>query len=151
MEEKNFKNKRKDSQKKKYVDPNRLKDQSDNSKSYIKELAALAAILGTGTTGIAILPNDRVYAAQTSVDAKSQIVGSVSESTKTGVSNQVNSKSTEKENSISNSEAQSSSTSKSLKISESVSDSISQSESISRIVSQSQSFSHSLSQSESIS
>ena len=30
MEEKNFKNKRKDSQKKKYVDPNRLKDQSDN-------------------------------------------------------------------------------------------------------------------------
>ena len=150
MEEKNFKNKRKDSQKKKYVDPNRLKDQSDNSKFYIKELAALAAILGTGTTGIAILPNDRVYAAQTSVDAKSQIVGSVSESTKTGVSNQVNSKSTEKENSISNSEAQSSSTSKSLKISESVSDSISQSESISRIVSQSQSFSHSLSQSESI-
>ena len=30
MEEKNFQNKRKDSQKKKYVDPNRLKDQSDN-------------------------------------------------------------------------------------------------------------------------
>lgn len=150
MEEKNFKNKRKDSQKKKYVDPNRLKDQSDNSKSYIKELAALAAILGTGTTGIAILPNDRVYAAQTSVDAKSQIVGSVSENTQTGISNQVNSKSTEKENSISNSEVQSLSTSKSLKISEGVSDSISQSESISGIVSQSQRFSHSLSQCESI-
>ncbi len=83
-------------------------------------------------------------------DNNSQVVGSVSDSIQLNPSGKTNSKSTEKENSISNSEAQSSSTSKSLSISESVSDSISQSESISDIVSQSQSFSHSLSQSESV-
>lgn len=70
----------------KYVDPNSLKESGDSSNPYLKELAALAAILGTGATGAAILPNDRVYAAQTSVDAKSQIVGSVSESTQTDLS-----------------------------------------------------------------
>ena len=81
--------------KNKYGDPNSLKETEDNSKPYFKELAALATILGTGATGAAILPNDRVYAAQTSVDAKSQIVGSVSESTQTDLSNQGNSKSDE--------------------------------------------------------
>lgn len=135
---------------KKYIDPNRLTEDSDDPKAYLKELAGLATVLGTGFVGITMLPNDRVYAAETSVDPKSQVVGSVSDSIQLNPSGKTNSKSTEKENSISNSEAQSSSTSKSLSISESVSDSISQSESISDIVSQSQSFSHSLSQSESV-
>lgn len=149
MKEKNFKNKRKDNQKKRYVDPNRLMDHNDHPEPYLKELVALAAVLGTGATGIAILPNDRVYAAQTSVDAKSQVVGSVSESVQTGTSKQVNSKSDEKGASISNSEAKSMSTSssKSLRISQSASTSLSQSQQIS----QSMSLSNSQSLSESLS
>lgn len=137
----------------KYVDPNSLKESGDSSNPYLKELAALAAILGTGATGAAILPNDRVYAAQTSVDAKSQIVGSVSESTQTDLSNQGNSKSDENGVSTSNSEAKSMSTSrsKSLFISQSTSISLSQSISHSESTSRSTSLSNSQSLSESLS
>lgn len=139
--------------KNKYGDPNSLKETEDNSKPYFKELAALATILGTGATGAAILPNDRVYAAQTSVDAKSQIVGSVSESTQTDLSNQGNSKSDENGVSTSNSEAKSMSTSrsKSLFISQSTSISLSHSISHSESTSRSTSLSNSQSLSESLS
>lgn len=137
----------------KYVDPNSLKESGDSSNPYLKELAALAAILGTGATGAAILPNDRVYAAQTSVDAKSQIVGSVSESTQTDLSKKGNSKSDENGVSTSNSEAKSmsASSSKSLLISKSTSTSLSQSISHSQSTSQSTSLSKSQSLSESLS
>ena len=149
MKDKKFKK----NQKNKYVDPNSLKESGDSSNPYLKELAALAAILGTGATGAAILPNDRVYAAQTSVDAKSQIVGSVSESTQTDLSKKGNSKSDENGVSTSNSEAKSMSTSssKSLRISRSASTSLSQSQQISQSMSlsNSQSLSESLSYSKS--
>lgn len=151
MKDRKFKKNQKS--KSKYVDPNSLKETEDSSKPYLKELAALAAILGTGATGAAILPNDRVYAAQTSVDAKSQIVGSVSESTQTDLSKQGNSKSDENVVSASNSEAKSMSTSssKSLLISQSTSTSLSQSISHSESTSLSTSLSNSQSLSESLS
>lgn len=137
----------------KNIDPNRLKDDNDDPKAYLKELAGLATILGAGATGATILPNDRVYAAKTSVDPKSQIVGSVgsvSDVAQSGASNRADSKSNGKDFSISNSEAKSISTSnsKSLLISQSTSMSLSQS--ISQSTSHSQSISHSLSQSESL-
>ena len=151
MKDRKFKKNQKS--KSKYVDPNSLKETEDSSKPYLKELAALAAILGTGATGAAILPNDRVYAAQTSVDAKSQIVGSVSESTQTDLSKQGHSKSDENGVRASNSEAKSmsSSSSKSLLISKSTSTSLSQSISHSQSTSRSVSLSNSQSQSESLS
>lgn len=58
-----------------YVDPNDLKEKN-NRPSYLKEIAGLATILGAGVTGGAVLANDRVYAAESSVDRKSEIVGS---------------------------------------------------------------------------
>ena len=151
MKDRKFKKNQKS--KSKYIDPNSLKETEDSSKPYLKELAALAAILGTGATGAAILPNDRVYAAQTSVDAKSQIVGSVSESTQTDLSKQGHSKSDENGVRASNSEAKSmsSSSSKSLLISKSTSTSLSQSISHSQSTSRSVSLSNSQSQSESLS
>ena len=151
MKDRKFKKNQKS--KSKYVDPNSLKETEDSSKPYLKELAALAAILGTGATGAAILPNDRVYAAQTSVDAKSQIVGSVSESTQTDLSKQGHSKSDENGVRTSNSAAKSmsSSSSKSLLISKSTSTSLSQSISHSQSTSQSTSLSKSQSLSESLS
>ncbi|MGF0050482.1 pectate lyase-like adhesive domain-containing protein, partial [Lactobacillus johnsonii] len=151
MKDRKFKKNQKS--KSKYIDPNSLKETEDSSKPYLKELAALAAILGTGATGAAILPNDRVYAAQTSVDAKSQIVGSVSESTQTDLSKQGHSKSDENGVRASNSEAKSmsSSSSKSLLISKSTSISLSQSISHSQSTSRSVSLSNSQSQSESLS
>ena len=151
MKDRKFKKNQKS--KSKYIDPNSLKEKEDSSKPYLKELAALAAILGTGATGAAILPNDRVYAAQTSVDAKSQIVGSVSESTQTDLSKQGHSKSDENGVRASNSEAKSmsSSSSKSLLISKSTSTSLSQSISHSQSTSRSVSLSNSQSQSESLS
>ena len=151
MKDRKFKKNQKS--KSKYVDPNSLKETEDSSKPYLKELAALAAILGTGATGAAILPNDRVYAAQTSVDAKSQIVGSVSESTQTDLSKQGHSKSDENGVRASNSAAKSmsSSSSKSLLISKSTSTSLSQSISHSQSTSQSTSLSKSQSLSESLS
>ena len=56
MKDRKFKKNQKS--KSKYVDPNSLKETEDSSKPYLKELAALAAILGTGATGAAILPNE---------------------------------------------------------------------------------------------
>ena len=143
-----FRNKKNRKPLKDYVDPNALKEDQDDPKAYLKELAGLATILGAGATGATILPDDRVYAAQTSVDPKSQIVGSVADSTQTGTSTKPDSKSNEKGFSISNSEAKSmsASSSKSLLISQSTSASMSLSESLS----QSESLSHSLSQSESL-
>ena len=151
MKDRKFKKNQKS--KSKYIDPNSLKETEDSSKPYLKELAALAAILGTGATGAAILPNDRVYAAQTSVDTKSQIVGSVSESTQTDLSKQGNSKSDENGVSASNSEARSmsASSSKSLLVSQSTSTSLSQSISHSQSTSRSVSLSNSQSLSESLS
>lgn len=58
-----------------YFDPNELKFKEDNI-SYLKGLAGIATIFGAGATG-AILTNDRVYAAETSVDVQSQVVGSI--------------------------------------------------------------------------
>ncbi|MDE6546851.1 MAG: hypothetical protein K2L65_03530, partial [Lactobacillus sp.] len=155
-----FKNKKNRKQQKNYIDPNALREDQDDPKAYLKELAGLATIIGAGATGATILPNDRVYAARTSVDPKSQIVGSVADSTQTGistgVSNKPNSKSNEKGFSISNSEAKSvsASISKSLLISQSTSisasQSISHSQSLSKSLSQSHSISESLSQSSSI-
>ncbi|WP_297816258.1 hypothetical protein [uncultured Lactobacillus sp.] len=132
MKRLHFGKKRNSEKIKQYTDPNRLKEDRDDPKAYLKELAGLATILGAGATGATILPNDRVYAAQTSVDPKSQIVGSVSHSTQTGTSDKAASKSNEKEFSISNSEAKSisASTSKSIKLSQSASTSLSQSESM---------------------
>ena len=102
-----FRNKKNRKPLKDYVDPNALKEDQDDPKAYLKELAGLATILGAGATGATILPDDRVYAAQTSVDPKSQIVGSVADSTQTGTSTKPDSKSNEKGFSISNSEAKS--------------------------------------------
>ena len=134
----------------KYIDPNELKN-GDDPNVYFKELAGLAAILGTGIGGPAIFLNDRVYAAKNSVDPKSQIVGSVSTSTQIDANNKINSKSNGKEVSISNSEAQSISNfnSRSLLISQSTSSSLK--ESLSRSQSTSTSLKQSLSYSQSTS
>uniref|UniRef100_UPI0032E3AD6E pectate lyase-like adhesive domain-containing protein n=1 Tax=Lactobacillus taiwanensis TaxID=508451 RepID=UPI0032E3AD6E len=134
----------------KYIDPNELKN-GDDPNVYFKELAGLAAILGTGIGGPAIFLNDRVYAAKNSVDPKSQIVGSVSTSTQIDANNKINSKSKGKEVSISNSEAQSISNfnSRSLLISQSTSSSLK--ESLSRSQSTSTSLKQSLSYSQSTS
>ncbi|MDT9606519.1 hypothetical protein RON47_08315, partial [Lactobacillus johnsonii] len=58
-----------------YIDPNDLKEK-DNKTSYLKEIAGLATILGAGVTGGAMMADDRVYAAESSVDRKSEIIGS---------------------------------------------------------------------------
>lgn len=81
-----FKNRKLQKHVKHYVDPNAIRDDKDDATSYLKDIAGLATILGVGATGGALLPNGRVYAAQTSVDPKSQVVGSVSDFIKSGAS-----------------------------------------------------------------
>lgn len=71
-----FRNRKLQKHVKHYVDPNAIRDDKDDATSYLKDIAGLATILGVGATGGALLPNGRVYAAQTSVDPKSQVVGS---------------------------------------------------------------------------
>lgn len=140
-----FKNRKLQKHVKHYVDPNAIRDDKDDATSYLKDIAGLATILGVGATGGALLPNGRVYAAQTSVDPKSQVVGSVSDFIKSGASDTTGSKSDSKTFSISASEdkTKSTSASKSTQLSQSLSKSLSQS------ISQSESLSHSLSESES--
>lgn len=140
-----FRNRKLQKHVKHYVDPNAIRDDKDDATSYLKDIAGLATILGVGATGGALLPNGRVYAAQTSVDPKSQVVGSVSDFIKSGASDTTGSKSDSKTFSISASEdkTKSTSASKSTQLSQSLSKSLSQS------ISQSESLSHSLSESES--
>lgn len=140
-----FRNRKLQKHVKHYVDPNAIRDDKDDATSYLKDIAGLATILGVGATGGALFPNGRVYAAQTSVDPKSQVVGSVSDFIKSGASDTTGSKSDSKTFSISASEdkAKSTSASKSTQLSQSLSKSLSQS------ISQSESLSHSLSESES--
>ena len=142
---KHFRNRKLQKHVKHYVDPNAIRDDKDDATSYLKDIAGLATILGVGATGGALLPNGRVYAAQTSVDPKSQVVGSVSDFIKSGASDTTGSKSDSKTFSISASEdkTKSTSASKSTQLSQSLSKSLSQS------ISQSESLSHSLSESES--
>lgn len=140
-----FRNRKLQKHVKHYGDPNAIRDDKDDATSYLKDIAGLATILGVGATGGALLPNGRVYAAQTSVDPKSQVVGSVSDFIKSGASDTTGSKSDSKTFSISASEdkTKSTSASKSTQLSQSLSKSLSQS------ISQSESLSHSLSESES--
>ncbi|MDO6362254.1 hypothetical protein, partial [Lactobacillus paragasseri] len=140
-----FRNRKLQKHVKHYVDPNAIRDDKDDATSYLKDIAGLATILGVGATGGALLPNGRVYAAQTSVDPESQVVGSVSDFIKSGASDTTGSKSDSKTFSISASEdkTKSTSASKSTQLSQSLSKSLSQS------ISQSESLSHSLSESES--
>ncbi|WP_281508888.1 pectate lyase-like adhesive domain-containing protein [Lactobacillus taiwanensis] len=77
MRRKRIKNLKSQREIKHYIDPNELKGKDDKP-SYLKELAGLATILGAGVTGGAMMANDRVYAAESSVDRKSEIVGSSS-------------------------------------------------------------------------
>ncbi|MEY8530078.1 hypothetical protein [Lactobacillus taiwanensis] len=75
MRRKRIKNLKSQREIKHYIDPNELKGKDDKP-SYLKELSGLATILGAGVTGGAMMVNDRVYAAESSVDRKSEIVGS---------------------------------------------------------------------------
>ena len=75
MKKKKFKKLKHRKEMRHYLDPNDLKEK-DNKTSYLKEIAGLATILGAGVTGGAMMANDRVYAAESSVDRKSEIVGS---------------------------------------------------------------------------
>ncbi|WP_304678724.1 pectate lyase-like adhesive domain-containing protein [uncultured Lactobacillus sp.] len=75
MKRKKFKKIKHRKEIKHYIDPNDLKEK-DTKASYLKEIAGLATILGAGVTGGVMMANDRVYAAESSVDRKSEVVGS---------------------------------------------------------------------------
>ncbi|MGN1272027.1 MAG: pectate lyase-like adhesive domain-containing protein, partial [Lactobacillus sp.] len=59
----------------KKIDPDAL-DEKSRGNDYLKDIGALAAVLGAGAAGMAFSTN-KVHAAETSVGAKSQVVGSV--------------------------------------------------------------------------
>lgn len=66
--------KNKKNEKNKSIDSDALNDRRPN---YLKNIGALTAILGAGAAGIAFTPQ-KAKVAKTSVDAKSQVVGSLS-------------------------------------------------------------------------
>lgn len=64
-----------------YFDPDSLKEKKGNE-DYLKEMAALTAVFGVGAAGLAFTPN-KVHAAESVVDNKSQVVGSSSQANQT--------------------------------------------------------------------
>ena len=74
---KNNKNKDLKTSKNEYFDPDSLKENKD-AEDYLKGLAALTTVFGVGAAGLAFTPT-KVHAAESTVDVKSQVVGSVSQ------------------------------------------------------------------------
>lgn len=74
---KNNKNKDLKASKNEYFDPDSLKENKD-AEDYLKGLAALTTVFGVGAAGLAFTPT-KVHAAESTVDVKSQVVGSVSQ------------------------------------------------------------------------
>ena len=74
---KNNKNKDLKTSKNEYFDPDSLKENKD-AEDYLKGLAALTIVFGVGAAGLAFTPT-KVHAAESTVDVKSQVVGSVSQ------------------------------------------------------------------------
>ena len=74
---KNNKNKDLNTSKNEYFDPDSLKENKD-AEDYLKGLAALTTVFGVGAAGLAFTPT-KVHAAESTVDVKSQVVGSVSQ------------------------------------------------------------------------